>query len=122
MWTLPVSALLRVEQRGEGAGVEYDRDRRDLAVADAIPLAGPRTGHRRCFEVVDDARVVAVDEHLLLVCAGSDPAQLPQRRDVVVRIAEGVDRARKVDIVVKQRTCPLEILARPGVEETFRYR
>src|SRR5205085_6714246 len=114
-------SLLGLQHRGERARIEHNRNRSHLAVADAIPLAGARAWNGRRLQVVDHAHVVAVDEHLLLLGAGHDPAQLLQRGDVAVGIAEAVDRPFERDIVIQQRMCSLEVLVRPRVEEALRH-
>src|SRR5439155_13511120 len=109
--------LAALEEGCERARVEDHRDGGDLAIADLVPLAGSRAGDRRGLEVVDHADVIAVHEHLPLVHAGDDPAQLPQRSDVAVGVAEGIDRPRERDVVMEQLTRTREILGRPGAEE-----
>src|SRR5439155_18160720 len=92
--------LLRFEHRRKGSGVENDRDRRDLAVAYPVPLTRARARDRSRLQVVDDAHLVAVDEHLLLLRARHDPAELRQGRDVAVGVAEALDRTLEREVVV----------------------
>src|SRR5206468_10508106 len=86
-------------QSRERAGVEEDADRRYPAVPHAIPLGGRRVRDGRRLQVVDDADVVAVDEHLLPVDADDDLAELPYRANVGVGVGERVDRSLEGEVV-----------------------
>jgi hypothetical protein len=79
-------------------GLEQAANGRASNTTETLATLPSRTryhSHGRGLEVVDHAYVVAVHEHLLLLGASDDCAELPQRRDVAVGVAEAVDRPSK---------------------------
>src|SRR5262249_13387350 len=90
--------------------------RRDLAVADRVPLGHGRRLDRDGMEVVDHRDLVAAGDHAAPFDAGHDLGESLERPQQRVGVGDRFQRAAESEVVVEQTSRGLEVLRRPRVE------
>ena len=101
----------------EGAGVEGDADRGDLAVADVAPVGHQqRLAGGRGVQLEPCGHIVAVHEHAADHDAGDDLRQALDALDALVRIAGLAHRAVERHVLGQHGPVQLEVPVLPGPE------